>query len=140
MKTFKLPVNTSWSDTYLTAEHFASYCGFRYPKTQPAETGESGRLALRASMQTDPNNATVQTGLLVWHNANYIPEVQLDKAGNTLHLSIANQKQLPYPVIKRTEAWLDALGSYLGDVSRLDARSDTDARAKQRFMERLLAM
>lgn len=140
MKTFEARPEMSWSDVYLASEYFAAHCGFRYPEVQSDSSSNSGTLLLRAPMKTQSDDETVQAGLMVWRNINYIPEIQLDKNEATLCASIANRRQLPYPVIKRTEAWIEALAYYLSIPTDDNKFANADTHAQRRFVERMLDM
>lgn len=123
MSIFKVTVNLNnkkFIDILLESEYFASVCGFEYPDGQLFENNKSAKLYLEAKTKKDKNNPRVKHGLMVWHNTNYIPEISLSERNDSVEFEISNEYSLPYPAIKRTEAWLMGLVDYLRSKARGD--------------------
>lgn len=111
----KLTLTTRYDlvDILLDSEYFASLCGFEYPNSDLDDSKIHGSMKLVSEVNRKDNDKRLIYGLMVWQNKSYIPVIDMNVDDEVLMIKIKNKKELPYPVIKRTEAWLMGLMHYL---------------------------
>lgn len=124
-------------DIVLLSEYFASLCHFEYPIGELDQTKELGYLDLIAqTTQSSTKDKSIQ-GLMVWRNKSYLPKIKFIKDGEVVFIGISNQKELPYPIIERTNAWLNGLIYYLENKNNNKRVTDTEKKAKEIYKRRI---
>lgn len=127
-------------DIVLSSEYYASLCGFEYPISLLSEEKRSGHIELLSKVETCYNKENIRCGLMVWHNKLYVPTIETKVVDDGVHISILNERELPYPVIKKTKAWLDGLVYYLKKLEEQENSEELERTAVKIYEEKVLKM